>query len=485
MSAGTSGVTGRYRTGADQPGSTGRGPAGRLRRSRHRRAPAYHLLSPAARGAYLGLAAGGRRTDVPAGLVLLFCFGLERRVLLDADARSGRTRRAAGDHRRGAPTARPVRRRRPDPAQRPRAACSICWNYWRRRGAPGRRTVRPGASRPPPVRTRPRRCAVRAGPGPIRRVRTPVPADLARLWVRHHPSLAPRSAQADCPTEFDRVVRAAIPRSARRRSGAAGRRAGHPHPLPAGQPWPEPPPWCAGRTCPTCWRSRAAPARSAAWSTASPPPSTRTAGGWPDSQQGRGSLAATALLPASCSTRTTAGSARCGSGRKRNSTAGPGGRRRRRLREFWSTAAPERMARDEAAALHRVLALLGPRGRAGRPLRRAGPGARDRRCCSASAARPAASGKCGRAGPVTAADGGSPGQIRRRGGHRPMRRRAGGGVRTGRTARRTRTVLATRRRPGRGAAPARRRRPPSHRAAGLAARHAGGHRPTAPAGRHG
>jgi hypothetical protein len=47
---------------------------------------AYHLLSPAARRAYLDWLAGGRRADVPSGLVMLFCFGLERRLLLDDQA---------------------------------------------------------------------------------------------------------------------------------------------------------------------------------------------------------------------------------------------------------------------------------------------------------------------------------------------------------------------------------------------------------------
>jgi hypothetical protein len=47
---------------------------------------AYHLLSPVARKAYLEWLTGGRRGDVVApGLVLLFCYGLERRILLDGD----------------------------------------------------------------------------------------------------------------------------------------------------------------------------------------------------------------------------------------------------------------------------------------------------------------------------------------------------------------------------------------------------------------
>ena len=44
---------------------------------------AYHLISPATRAAYLQWLADGRQTEAPAGLVLLFCFGLERRVVMD------------------------------------------------------------------------------------------------------------------------------------------------------------------------------------------------------------------------------------------------------------------------------------------------------------------------------------------------------------------------------------------------------------------
>jgi hypothetical protein len=46
---------------------------------------AYRRFSPATRTAYLEWLAGGRRTEVAPGLVLLFCFGLERRILLDGD----------------------------------------------------------------------------------------------------------------------------------------------------------------------------------------------------------------------------------------------------------------------------------------------------------------------------------------------------------------------------------------------------------------
>ena len=56
-------------------------PAGPAWGEAHSRA--YHLLSPAARAAYLGWHAGGRRAEAPAGMVLLFCSGLERRVLQD------------------------------------------------------------------------------------------------------------------------------------------------------------------------------------------------------------------------------------------------------------------------------------------------------------------------------------------------------------------------------------------------------------------
>ena len=49
--------------------------------------PSYHLISASERAAYLAWLADGRRdTQVPIGVVWLFFFGLERRVLLDAAA---------------------------------------------------------------------------------------------------------------------------------------------------------------------------------------------------------------------------------------------------------------------------------------------------------------------------------------------------------------------------------------------------------------
>ncbi len=162
---------------------------------------AYHLFSPAARAAYLGWLAGGRNTDVPASLVLLFCFGLERRVLVD------------GDH---IPA---VRRELP-------AITAEVRRLWARYGAAGQ-AVRstldrlldllellsaPRGADPPPTGAQPPAggrtsagMAVRVTLARFAAASAPVPVDWARAWVRHHPLLAQRSVQSRCPEEFDRL----------------------------------------------------------------------------------------------------------------------------------------------------------------------------------------------------------------------------------------------------------------------------------------
>ncbi|HEU4347058.1 MAG TPA: TerB N-terminal domain-containing protein, partial [Actinoplanes sp.] len=158
-------------------------------------APAYHLLSPATRGAYLHWLAGGRRTDVPAGLVLLFCFGLERRVLHDAGhdpavrdelpAIAAEVLRLRQRYGRDAPELSDGLERLLDlldvlgaPRRAPGPACSASTGS----------TVG--------LRVALARFAASA---------MPVPVEWARAWARHHPLLAPPGVQAQCPQEFDRL----------------------------------------------------------------------------------------------------------------------------------------------------------------------------------------------------------------------------------------------------------------------------------------
>ena len=151
---------------------------------------AYHLLSPVARRAYLDWLAGGRRTDVAAGLVLLFCFGLERRILLDGDGEP-----AAHDE---LPTLRAECRR----LRTRYAADAVLRDALDRLldllelltappEAPG--TTEPGRVTP---------MAVRIGLARFAATSTPLPAGWARAWLSRHPSLFPRRSERDCPTEF-------------------------------------------------------------------------------------------------------------------------------------------------------------------------------------------------------------------------------------------------------------------------------------------
>src|SRR5581483_7988708 len=63
----------------------------------------------------------------------------------------------------------------------------------------------PGTGGVPGPAADPDRPAVRMALARFAAVSAPVPADWAAAWVRHHPSLTPRSAQVRCPEEFDRL----------------------------------------------------------------------------------------------------------------------------------------------------------------------------------------------------------------------------------------------------------------------------------------
>jgi hypothetical protein len=341
--------------------------------------PAYHLISPAARAAYLGWQAGGRCADVPAGLVLLFCLGLERRVLCDAgddravrhelpailaEVRRLRVRYGDGDRTlqstldrlldllellaapRGAPSDGP------DPAPAP--------------ASPARSD--PSAAAPMAVRVALARFAATA---------TPLPAQWARAWARHHPLLTPRSAQTRCPEEFDRLFTLRY--------------------LDRHGPGLVPPDDGPGI------RLRYQPANPGLTTTLvcredlpdvlAEPRSGRVLGRLTDGvaaildpysrwlaryPEGRGSLAATTLLPAEL---LDPGRGRLGAlrvwaearldGRPLAVVDGA------EFAAFWTTVTPLRMARDEAAAFIAVLALLGvgvePDVRFGAPALGAGP----------------------------------------------------------------------------------------------------------------
>lgn len=303
---------------------------------------AYHLLSPEARWAYLDWLAGGRRADVPAGLVLLFCFGLERRVLLDADhdpavrdelpaitAEVHRLRTRYGD---GGPTLS-------------RALDNLLELL---------ELFRPESGPPSDAGT----MRVRVALARLAAASDPVPADLARVWVQHHPSLAHRRAEAECPAEFDQMF--ALRYRDRHGAGLVP---------PADMPGvrlryqPISPGLATTLVCredlpdvlaePRCTRALGSLVDSVA---SVLDPYRRWLARFPE---GRGSLAAATLLPRELvdADHGQLGVLRVWSerqldGRPRAVVDAAG------FWAFWSTAAPDRMARDEATAFLAVLGLL-------------------------------------------------------------------------------------------------------------------------------
>lgn len=303
---------------------------------------AYHLLSPEARWAYLAWLSRGRRADVPAGLVLLFCFGLERRVLLDADhdpavrdelpAITAEVRRLRTRYGDGGPALN-------------RALDNLLdlLELFRPESGPSSDA---GTMR------------VRVALARLAAASDPVPADLARVWIRHHPSLAHRRAESECPAEFDQIF--ALRYRDRHGAGLVP---------PADVPGirlryqPISPGLATTLVCredlpdvlaePRCTRTLGSLVDSVA---SALDPYRRWLARFPE---GRGSLAAAALLPREL---VDAGHGQLGAlrvwverqldGRPRAVIDAAG------FWAFWSTAAPDRMARDEAASLLAVLALL-------------------------------------------------------------------------------------------------------------------------------
>ncbi|NMO54849.1 hypothetical protein HH310_27155 [Actinoplanes sp. TBRC 11911] len=308
---------------------------------------AYRHLSPAARKAYLEWLAGGRRKDVPPGLVLLFCFGVERRILLDGDS---------------------------DPTvQRELPALRAEVRGLRHGHGEGKSTLRDAldrlldlldlltAGRDAPANTPDRETptAVRVGLARFAISSAPVPTAWARTWIRHHPSFTPRRTESDCPAEFERLFtlryRERHGSGITVASGGSGIRLRY-HPS------------NPGLATTLVWRadlpdllsepSRVRPLVALRDEVAAAlDPYRRWLARFP---QGRDSLAAVPLLPAELVDVRYGklGALRVWAERRLD------GRPRTlidasELREFWSAADPERMAAEEAAALLDVLARLG------------------------------------------------------------------------------------------------------------------------------
>ncbi|MEU0156307.1 TerB N-terminal domain-containing protein [Micromonospora fulviviridis] len=324
---------------------------------------AYHLLPPVTRRTYLDWLAGGRGADVAPGLVLLFCFGLERRMLVDADHDPA--------VRRELPTiAAEVRRlhaRYGEAGRTLRDALDRLLDLLElltaTRDVPvGRVGPRVGSGAPAAVLEsvpgRTTTMGVRVALARFAAASAPVPADWARVWVQHHPTLHPRSAQTACPEEFDRLF--ALRYRDRHGAGLVPARD-----LPGIRLRYQPasPGLATTLVCREDLPDVLAERRS-----------TRALGALLDSvaaaldsyrrwlagfPQGRGSLAAATVLPPEL---VDAGHGQLGAlrvwaerqldGRPRVTVdAGD-------FWAFWSTSAPDRMTRAEAAAFLTVLALI-------------------------------------------------------------------------------------------------------------------------------
>jgi hypothetical protein len=308
---------------------------------------AYHLLSPVARRAYLDWLSGGRRTDVAAGLVLLFCFGLERRILLDGDAETAvhdELPTLLGECRR-------LRIRYAADAVL-RAALDRLLDLLELLTA---RPEAPGTTEPERVTP----LTVRIGLARFAASSTPLPASVARAWLNSHPSSHPRRSERDCPTEFaelftrryrDRFGDGVIPAD-----GGAGIRLRY---------RPTSPELSAVLVCrPDLPDLLAEPgsvqeiARLRDEVAVTLDPYRRWLARFP---QARDSLAAVSLLPPELtdSRRGRLGAVRVWSERRldgRSQSLIDAGD----LWRFWAVAAPERMTAEEAAALLTLLARLG------------------------------------------------------------------------------------------------------------------------------
>jgi hypothetical protein len=326
---------------------------------------AYHLLSPIARKGYLDWLAGGRRTEVAPGLVLLFCFGLERRVLVDGDAEPAvhgelpallaECRRLRARYDGGAIL--------PDALDRLRDLLEL---LTARPGAPG--TAEPERATP---------MTVRIGLARFAATSTPLPARWARAWLRGHPSLTPRPSEGDCPGEFGRLF--SLRYRERFGDGVIPPRGGPGIRLRYRPASPALPATLVCRPDLPDLLVQAHSVRAVAALrdevAAALDPYRRWSARFPD---GRDALAAVPVLPAELidTRRGRLGAVRVWSERRLDGQpralidAGD-------LWKFWAAAAPDRMTSEEASALLAVLARLGlgvePDVRFGAPALAAGP----------------------------------------------------------------------------------------------------------------
>ncbi|MFC7761753.1 TerB N-terminal domain-containing protein [Catellatospora bangladeshensis] len=163
--------------------------------------PAYEDLSPRARAAYLSWLADGRRSpQAPIGYVFLYFYGLERRVLVDLshDANAFQDLPAIE-----AEVTRLLSVYGRSDSFRSYASGFLDLIRAMRLGStPGSLPKRPPAlsddhwSVP---------LMLRLGLGSFAASGTPVPTDWARAWAWYHPSIYPRTPQTRCAEEFEKL----------------------------------------------------------------------------------------------------------------------------------------------------------------------------------------------------------------------------------------------------------------------------------------
>lgn len=162
--------------------------------------PSYAEVSPAFRGKYLRWLAGGRQDpEVDLGCVFLFFYGIERRVLLDADS--------GGEAAREVPTLlAEVERLLGIYGENGsfRGYATRFLEFARARhglldlAAPSPPAGRPGPELP---------LALRIALGRFAVSRAPVPAEWALAWIRLSPQVSLRTAAIRCPEEFEAAFR--------------------------------------------------------------------------------------------------------------------------------------------------------------------------------------------------------------------------------------------------------------------------------------
>jgi hypothetical protein len=320
--------------------------------------PSYHLMSAVDRAGYLAWLAGGRRDgQAPIGFVWLFLFGLERRVLLDAtgadDQRelpviAGEVRRLRELYGAGSPAFHTSATELLDALDLLTAPRGWTSSQLNRAAPPAPRSERVSVP-----------MALRLGLAGFAVAGVPVPADWARSWAWFHPALTPRTPQTRCAPEFDRLF--ALRYTQRFTPGLVPRSTGA-----VLETWYQPAsPGLTGvqlrrADLPDVVREPAA-TRELGVLVDSVPGALDPYSRWlAKTTNGRGSLAATALLPAELLDRHTGPLGRLLSwtdaqldGRSEAVIDAAG------FAAFWSTGNPERMARDEAAALALVLSRVG------------------------------------------------------------------------------------------------------------------------------